>query len=105
MIANPKSKLRQAKSKENNETSNVAIEKAVEKKVSSNAQESEISVITKTTNPKVLIQSEAFSDNLCTKHQLLRFICMIVMCMIILITFFVSIKTYNLVQELSNYII
>lgn len=101
MITDSKSKTKKAPSKRNNSVSNLSIER----RQSSNVTETDVSVITKTTNPKVLIQSESLDNNICTKHQLLRFICMIVMCMIILLTFFVSIKTYGLVQELSNYII
>lgn len=95
------SKTKKAPNKKNSKTSNLS----VEMKQSSNVTEAGVSVITKTTNPKVLIQSENFDKNPYAEHQLLKFICMIVMCTIILITFFVSIKTYNLVQELSNHII
>ncbi len=70
--------------------------------------ESNVSVITKTTNPRVVIQSENFDKDSqwdLHKHMLLKFICLIVMCTIILITFFVSIKTFCMVKDLTQYII
>ena len=79
---------------------------AIEKKVSSNP-EMGVSVFTKTTNPKVVIHSE----NLCTTRvfqnqnicwrRFLKSTWMIVMSIIVLITFFLTLKTYNIVSELS----
>lgn len=72
------------------------------------ASDSSVSVITKTTNPKIVIQSENFDGNdqrISYKHTLLKFICSIVMCTIILITFFISIKTFDMVKDLAHYII
>lgn len=72
--------------------------------------DSEVSVFTKTTNPKVIIESEQIK-NKCyektnrNKHKLLKFLCLVIMCTIILITFFLSLKTYNTVKELSEYFI
>ena len=75
-----------------------------------NSPESNVSVLTKTTNPKVVINSENFKDN-CNnlpcywkKHKLLKSICFIIICIIILMTFFLSLKTYNIVNELWYYI-
>lgn len=81
----------------------------VEKRNTSWDSESTVSVITKTTGPKVVIQSEDVGDvthsyNQKQKDSLLKFICMIVMCAIILITFFLSLKTYNMVSELAHYL-
>jgi len=69
-----------------------------------------ISVITKTTSPKVVIQSENVkyadkADESMCNHKVFQFILAIVMCIIILITFFISLKTYNTLNSLSDYII
>ena len=73
-----------------------------------NKESSNVSVITKTTAPKVIIQSENVNrkqlDQINNKHLLLKLICFIIMCIILLITFFLSLKTYNSVNELTNYI-
>jgi hypothetical protein len=80
----------------------------IQKKVNSDG--SDFSVITKTTKPKVIVQSECVdnyntSDLSLCNHKMVKFVCLIVMCIIILITFFLSLKTYNIVTELSNYIL
>lgn len=67
-----------------------------------------VSVFTKTTNPKVIIESEHIKEEChCrwnrNKHKLLKFLCMMIMCIIVLITFFLSLKTYNTVSELAEY--
>ena len=67
-----------------------------------------VSVFTKTTNPKVIIESEHIKEECHSKwnrnkHKLLKFLCMMIMCIIILITFFLSLKTYNTVNELAKY--
>lgn len=70
--------------------------------------ESNVSVITKTTNPKIVIQSESFDKDGqwdLHKHTLLKFICLIIMYIIILITFFISIKTFDMVKDLTQYTI
>ena len=76
-----------------------------------NSSDSSVSVFTRTTNPKVIIKSENIENSwkfiwkgILDKHRLLRFIWMIIMCLIILITFFLSLKTYNTVNELSEYL-
>lgn len=87
------------------QNSNIVLEKTV-----SWSTESNISVITKKRSPKVIIQSESIEhrdESVCgdTKHQLLKFICLIVICIIILITFFISLKTYNMVNGLYSYML
>ena len=78
--------------------------------VSTKNETSNVSVITKTTTPKVVIQSEKVSNNenvlneINDKHLLLKLICFVIMCIILLMTFFLSLKTYNAVNELSDYI-
>ena len=78
--------------------------------VSTKKETSNVSVITKTTTPKVVIQSEKVSNNenvlneINDKHLLLKLICFVIMCIILLMTFFLSLKTYNAVNELSDYI-
>lgn len=69
-----------------------------------------VSVFTRTTNPKVIIKSENIKNGwdyecngICNKHRLLKLICMMIMCVIILMTFFLVLKTYNNVNELSEY--
>lgn len=70
-------------------------------------KESSVSVITKTTTPKVVIQSENVSSNEKTsydRHLLLKLVCFVIMCVILLMTFFLSLKTYNTLNELSDYV-
>jgi len=72
----------------------------VAEKKASVERESNVSIFTKTTNPKVIVQSEniKFQDNsLCkdwNKHKFVKIMCMVIMCIILLITFFMSLKTY-----------
>lgn len=71
---------------------------------------SNVSVITKTTTPKVIIQSENVRDNekvlskSYDKHLILKLVCFVIMCVILLMTFFLSLKTYNAVNELSDFV-
>lgn len=71
--------------------------------------ENKVSVFTKTTAPKVVIQSENIDNNLFSenvnKHQILKICCLIIMSIILLMTFFLALKTYNAVNELSDYIL
>jgi len=75
-----------------------------------NISENNVSVFTKSINPRVIIKSEDMDQkpNLLIqnmdKHQILKVCCLIIMCIILLMTFFLSLKTYNTVQELSDYI-
>ena len=91
-----------------NKTSNKKGEKVLQ--VSAEKDSSNISVITKTTTPKVIIQSESITNNedivnqISNKHLLLKFICFVIMCIILLMTFFLSLKTYNAVNDLSEYV-
>ena len=78
-------------------------EVVIEKKVSNNP-DADVSVFTKTTSPKVVVQSEKMDtpqiiQNI-HRHRVLKSICLIVMGIIILMTFFLSLKTYNTVNEL-----
>lgn len=73
--------------------------------------ESSVSVFTKTSNPKVIVKSEAlnnecggFNWRISCEHRLMKFACMVIICLIVLIIFFLSFRTYNKVNELSNYI-
>lgn len=89
--------------------SNKVFNNVTEKKIS-DSSETSVSVFTKTTNPKVIIQSENVDGNTNSisqnksKRKIIKFICFMVMCIIILITFFLSLKTYNTVNELSHYL-
>ena len=70
----------------------------------------DVSVFTRSTNPKVIIESEEINNNYRKKtnrnrDKILKFLCSIIMCLIILMTFFLSLKTYNTVQDLSKYFI
>lgn len=78
----------------------------VEKKTSENP-ETGVSVFTKTTNPKIVIQSENLEDTRVCQNQnicscrFLKFVCLMIMCIIVLMTFFLTLRTYNIVNELS----
>lgn len=77
--------------------------------VKAEKEQSNVSVITKTTTPKVVIQSENINNNnllneINDKHLLLKLICFVIMCIILLMTFFLSLRTYNAVNELSDYV-
>ena len=77
--------------------------------VKTERESSNVSVITKTTTPKVVIQSENVNNNnllneINDKHLLLKLICFVIMCIILLMTFFLSLRTYNAVNELSDYV-
>lgn len=84
----------------------------VTEKKHSNHPEANVSVFTKTTNPKVVIKSESLKNSNSislwqkqNKYNMLMFFCFIIICIIILATFFLSLKTYNTVNELAEYII
>ena len=81
-------------------------------KKSSKDEEATVSVFTKTNTPKVILKSEKLNkecDSICwtslNKHTLIKFVCILIMCLIILITFFISLRTYNIVNELADYIL
>ena len=82
-------------------------EVVTEKKISNDSNVG-VSVFTKTTTPKVVIQSEKMDNagiyqNIC-KHRIMKSACLIIMGIIILMTFFLALKTYNSVNELSDYV-
>lgn len=93
-------------SKKNSKKDSVS-EVVVEKRISDDS-ETGVSVFTKTTTPKVVVQSEKMQtleidQNIC-KHGIIKSACMIVIGIIILMTFFLALKTYNTVNELSEYV-
>ena len=82
------------------------ISDVVTEKSSIDNSEVGVSVFTKTTNPKVVIQSErvnksAFigNQNVC-EHKFLKSVCVIILGIILLMIFFLTLKTYNTVNEL-----
>jgi len=86
------------------------------KKNTPNFPGKEVSVITKTTKPQVMIQSEKINrsqENLMynwtiltkDKNHLIKFCCITIMGIIILLTFFLSLKTYNMIKDLYNIIL
>ena len=82
---------------------------SIQEKEIERTSENNVSVFTKTITPKVVIQSEnidnsLFSENI-NKHQILKICCLIIMSIILLMTFFLTLKTYNAVNELSEYIL
>jgi len=81
-----------------NWTSNLTTQESIEK-----PNEENFSVITKSTRPKVVIQSENIENeySIYHNHKMIKSIFLVVICCIILITFFLSLKTYNMVNELS----
>lgn len=82
---------------------------SIQEKEVEQTSENNVSVFTKTTAPKVIIQSENIDNNLFSekvnKHQILKICCLIIMSIILLMTFFLALKTYNAVNELSDYIL
>ena len=75
----------------------------MERKISDDS-DANVSVFTKKTTPKVVIQSEKMDNlnihqNVC-KHRMIKSIYLIVMGIIVLMTFFLSLKTYQTVNEL-----
>ena len=79
-------------------------EVAIEKKVSNNSG-TNVSVFTKTTNPNIVVLSEKMDNTHnyvqnTNRHRILKSACLIIMGIIILITFFLFLKTYNRVNEL-----
>lgn len=100
MVTNSKRKTNTSK------TSNKKDEKVLQ--VNVDKEPSNVSVITKTTAPKVIIQSENMNEQSLNenndKHLFLKLICFVIMCIILLMTFFLSLKTYNSINELSDYI-
>ena len=78
-------------------------EVTIERKTSNNS-DSDVSVFTRTTAPKVIVQSEKIDtphiiQNI-QRHRIIKSVCLIVIGIIILMTFFLSLKTYNNVNEL-----
>lgn len=105
MVTSPKPRTTEKVSNINKRKKKSSSAVVVEK--SSWTNESSVSVITKTTNPKVMIQSEHICDTNCqcyqdSKHGFLRCAWLVVMCVIILITFFLSLKTYNIVGSMAS---
>lgn len=115
MKTDKKSNWSSKKTRINNNTKKQEIwsDKIKTKETMTNTSESDVSVFTKTTKPNLVIKSEKIRNNYnncnscCQKqkiHKILYFICMIIICIIILMTFFLTLKTYNAVEELSEYI-
>jgi hypothetical protein len=91
-----------AKAQKKDSLSGVVSDVVVEKKASNNS-DTNVSVFTKTTNPNIVINSENVTDCIkqnIHKHKILKSVCLIVMGIIVLMTFFLSLKTYNTVNEL-----
>jgi hypothetical protein len=63
-----------------------------------------VSVFTKTTSPKLIIQSDEI--NHCVSHaqtyRIFKSVCLIVLGIIILMTFFLNLKIYYTINQLSN---
>ncbi len=83
-------------------------EVVTEKKLSNDSTPS-VTVFTKTTTPKVVVQSE--DANCCAPYvhhsqtyRIFKSICLIVLWIIILITFFLNLKIYHTINKLSNWI-
>ena len=75
--------------------------------IKENQNEADVSVFTKSTNPKVVVWSEKFNNENVKFHcdgwcswKIVKFVFMIVMSSLLIITFFVSIKTYHIVENL-----
>ena len=82
------------------------ISEVVVEKTKADHLENGVSVFTKTTNPKVVVQSEnvdssvLFGNQNIFGHRFLRSICLIILAVILLMIFFLTLKTYNTVNEL-----
>ena len=69
--------------------------------------ESNVSVFTKSTNPKVVVWAEKLNEKslyyskLCS-WKIMKLVFMVVMSILLIITFFVSLKTYHIVEHLST---
>ena len=78
----------------------------VEKETSENP-ETGVSVFTKTTNPKIIVQSENLENTKVCQNQNIcscrfwKFVWLMIMSIIILMTFFLTLRTYNIINELS----
>lgn len=67
--------------------------------------ESNVSVFTRSTNPKVVVWAEKVSnEKSCCNRQcswrIIKFVFMVVMSILLIITFFVSLRTYHIVENL-----
>ncbi len=104
-MANTKAVWRTKKSATTKTSKKEAVSEVVTAKSFEN-HDSNVSVLTKTVGPKVTIQSEKlespmlYSGQNIHKHRILKSVFMVVMGIIILMTFFLSLKTYNTVNEL-----
>ncbi len=105
-IKKPKKKPTTNKSQKKDWISNLTTDKKYTER------EPNVSVFTKTTNPKVVIKAENLKNDhnnpwckIRNKHNMLMFFCLIIICVIILATFFLSLQTYNTVNRLAEYII
>ena len=101
-ITSKSQKVSKTKSPKKDSLNGVVSDVVLEKKTHNNS-DTNVSVFTKTTNPNVIINSENTNSykNYCIhKHRILKSFCLIVLGVIILITFFLSLKTYNTVNEL-----
>jgi hypothetical protein len=84
-----------------------AVSEVIIEKNTPDNSETDVSVFTKTRSPKVVIQTEDLENKKLYKNQnicscrLLKFVCLIIMSIIVLMTFFLSLKTYTVVNELS----
>ena len=67
--------------------------------------ESSVSVFTRSVNPKVVVWAEKVNnENLCCNRQcswkIIKFVFMVVMSILLIITFFVSLRTYHIIENL-----
>ena len=71
-----------------------------------NHAESSVSVFTRSTNPKVVVWAEKVDkviscNNRWHSWRIMKFVFMIVMGILLVITFFVSLRTYHLVENMD----
>lgn len=81
----------------------------VTKEKNSDSNEANVSVFTKNRNSKVIVWSENLNNNYDSlsyqnrnKHKFIKFLCVMIMCLIVLMTFFLSLSTYNTINKLSH---
>ena len=109
MVAKSTTNTKKTTAKSDSKKASVKKNTIVEKKISQS--DNSVSVITKTTKPKVIIQSEninkatsSCSDFFECKNTFIVLICKIIMCVIVLIMFFLVLKIHNTVNELNELI-
>ncbi len=86
-------------------TKKLSNESEVIENVKKEPTESNVSVFTRSTNPKVVVWAEKVNnEKSCYNRQcswrIMKFVFMVVMSILLIITFFISLRTYHIVENL-----